>query len=55
MTLEDEEGMMNLILRPQVYEKYRPVVRNEPLLTVTGEAQRKGAANNLLAQHIAGF
>jgi len=52
ITLEDNDGMMNVIVRPDVYEKCRLVVRTEPLLIVTGEVQRKGAVVNLIAQRI---
>src|SRR5213082_3570891 len=30
--LEDEAGMVNVIVRPDVYERYRPAIRGEPLL-----------------------
>ncbi len=39
----------------EVYEKYKLVLRSEPLLTVTGEVQRDGAVVNLIAHHIAGL
>jgi len=52
VTLEDEDGMMNLIFRPQVYPRFREVVRESPLLVVEGEVQRRGTVVNLLAQHV---
>lgn len=52
VTLEDVEGMMNVIVRPDVYERYKFILRNEPLLIVTGEVQKKGAVVNLIAQQI---
>jgi len=55
ITLEDIDGMMNVIVRSDVYEKYRLVLRTEPMLAVTGEVQRKGAVVNLIAQSIGGF
>ncbi len=55
VTLEDVEGMMNVIVRPDIYEKYRFVLRNEPLLIITGEVQKKGTVVNLIAQHIEGL
>jgi len=36
VTLEDEEGLVNLIVRPDVYERYRDVLRNAPLLWIEG-------------------
>ena len=52
ITLEDEDGMMNVIVRPDVYERYRTVVRSAPLLIVIGQVQKKGAVVNLIAQQI---
>src|SRR5512136_35166 len=36
ITLEDEEGLINLIVRPDVYERYRDALRHEPLVQVEG-------------------
>lgn len=48
VTLEDEEGLVNLIVRPDVYERYREVLRNTPLLWVEGRLQREGNALSVL-------
>ncbi len=48
ITLEDEEGLMNLIVRPRVYERYRYALRNAPLLWVEGQLQREGHALSVL-------
>jgi len=48
ITLEDEEGLMNLIVRPSVYEQYRDVLRNRPLLWIEGRLQREGQALSVL-------
>ncbi|MHB8624585.1 MAG: DNA polymerase III subunit alpha [Aggregatilineales bacterium] len=53
VTLEDADGMMNIIVRPNLYEKYRFVLRTSPLLIVTGEVQKKGTVVNVIGQHIA--
>src|SRR4029077_2372464 len=34
--LEDEAGMVNVIVRPEVYERDRVAVRGEPFLGITG-------------------
>jgi error-prone DNA polymerase len=47
LTLEDEEGLVNLVVRPKVYERYRDVLRNNPLLLVEGQLQREGGAVNV--------
>ena len=48
ITLEDEEGLANLIVRPDVYERYREALRNAPLLWVAGRLQREGHAISVL-------
>jgi len=48
ITLEDEEGLVNLIVRPDVYERYRDALRNAPLLLVEGRLQREGHAISVL-------
>jgi error-prone DNA polymerase len=48
ITLEDEEGPINLIIRPTVYERYRSALRNALLLWVEGRLQREGYAVSVL-------
>jgi error-prone DNA polymerase len=50
ITLEDEEGLVNLIVRPDVYERYRDALRNAPLLLVEGRLQREGQTFSVLVQ-----
>ncbi len=50
ITLEDEDGLMNVIVRPDVYAEYRDVLRTAPLLIVEGQVQRRDAVINLLAR-----
>lgn len=52
ITLEDEFGFINVIVRPKIYDTYRRVLRTEQLLLVRGEVQRERAVVNLLAEHI---
>jgi error-prone DNA polymerase len=47
MLLEDEFGQINLIVPPPVYERYRPLVRGEPLLLARGKLERSGRGNRL--------
>jgi error-prone DNA polymerase len=42
MLLEDEAGQVNLIVPPPVYERFRPLVRGEPLLLARGRLERSG-------------
>jgi error-prone DNA polymerase len=48
LTLEDEKGLVNLVVRPKVYERYREVIRNAALLLVEGSLQREGAAFSVM-------
>jgi error-prone DNA polymerase len=52
ITLEDEAGLIDLIIRPQVYERYRRLLRNEPLLVAAGTIQRQGGVTNLLVKQV---
>ncbi|MFU8796884.1 MAG: OB-fold nucleic acid binding domain-containing protein, partial [Dehalococcoidia bacterium] len=45
MTLEDEDGMVNVIVRPQVYKKHRQVFKLEPLVVVEGTLQKRETLN----------
>jgi error-prone DNA polymerase len=40
MLLEDEYAQVNLVVPPQVYERYRALVRGEPLLLARGRFER---------------
>jgi error-prone DNA polymerase len=48
MLLEDEFGQVNLIVPPPVYERYRPLVRGEPLLLARGKLERSDRNLNVL-------
>jgi len=40
MTLEDETGVMNLLVRPEVYERYRKVARSATGMLAAGRLER---------------
>jgi error-prone DNA polymerase len=46
--LEDEYGTINLIIPAQVYERYRLIVRTEPLMMVEGRLERFAAAGGAI-------
>jgi error-prone DNA polymerase len=52
MLLEDECGQVNLIVPKNVYEQYRAIVRNEPLLLAHGRYERVGENRNILVSSI---
>lgn len=49
ITLEDEDGFLNIIVRPKVYARLWRILRESKLLAVKGEIQRQGAVINVLA------
>ena len=52
MLLEDEHGQANLIIPPNVYERYRAIVRGEPLLLARGKLERHDRNVNLLVSSV---
>jgi error-prone DNA polymerase len=52
MLLEDEHGQMNLIVPPPVYERFRAIVRGEPLLLARGKFERQGRNQNVLVREL---
>ncbi len=50
LTLEDETGLINVIVNPAVYEKNRRVVRASPALIVEGTLQREQGCIDILAK-----
>ena len=53
LTLEDEEGLANVIVQPGLAEQARLVLRHEPLLVVAGRLQRRDDTTNVLALQVA--
>jgi len=48
MLLEDEFGQVNLIVPPPVYQRFRPLVRSEPLVLARGRFEQVGRNQNVL-------
>jgi error-prone DNA polymerase len=53
LLLEDEHGQMNLIVPPPVYDRYRALVRGEPLLLARGRFERIERNRNVLVADFA--
>jgi error-prone DNA polymerase len=53
VSLEDETGIANLVVMPDVYERYRPVVRGSPFLVVRGRVERNGQVINVRVDGLA--
>jgi error-prone DNA polymerase len=53
MLLEDEHGQMNLIVPPQVYDRFRAVIRGEPLILARGRYEHVDRNRNVLVRELA--
>jgi len=53
VSLEDETGIANLVVMPDVYERFRPVVRGAPFLVARGQVERTGAVVNVKVESVA--
>ncbi|MGH2369820.1 MAG: OB-fold nucleic acid binding domain-containing protein, partial [Chloroflexota bacterium] len=49
VTLEDETGLANVIIRPLIYQRYRTIARTEPVIVVYGRLQRRDGVTNVVA------
>jgi error-prone DNA polymerase len=52
ITLEDEEGLVNVVLKPNIYRRHRQLVRLKPLLIVDGVVERKDGVINVVAEKV---
>ena len=50
LVLEDEFGLVNVVVKPDLYERARALVRTEPFVIVRGELQRRDGTVNVLAE-----
>jgi len=53
--MEDEDGLMNVIVKPDVYQRSYKVLRNRFLLIVEGTIQKQGGILNVLAEGAVGM
>jgi error-prone DNA polymerase len=51
LALEDEGGLINVVIRPRVYEESRQALQS-PFVVAMGELQRRGEAISVLAQKV---
>ena len=47
VSLEDETGIANLVVMPDVYERFRPLVRGSAFLLAQGRVERSGTVVNV--------
>lgn len=52
ITLEDESGIANLVVWPQVFEKNRRIILSAGMIAVRGRVQREGEVVHLVAQRL---
>jgi error-prone DNA polymerase len=50
MLLEDEHGQVNLVVPPPVYDRFRALVRGEPLLLARGRFERYERNRNVIVE-----
>ncbi|HVN96060.1 MAG TPA: DNA polymerase III subunit alpha, partial [Syntrophorhabdaceae bacterium] len=51
LTMEDEEGLINIVVAPDVYRAHRALIRLDPLLLVQGTLEKKDGLINVKAIH----
>jgi len=51
-TLEDETGIVNLLIRPDTFERYRPAARHAGFLQCDGYVQRQGKVVMIMAKRL---
>ncbi len=52
LTLEDETGMANVIIKPRVLDENRRVLLGNSYLSVTGKLQSEQGVINIIAEHV---
>jgi error-prone DNA polymerase len=52
ITLEDETGIANLIIRPQIFEQYRPVIISSSTILAHGNLERVGEVVYVSVNHL---
>ncbi len=55
ITLEDETGIANLIVRPEVYQRYRAAARHSVIILSSGRVERQGIVVHVQTTHIEGI
>jgi error-prone DNA polymerase len=55
ITLEDETGLANAIVRPRLFEECRLVINLEPALVIAGRLQNEKGVIHVMAEEITGM
>jgi error-prone DNA polymerase len=52
LSLEDETGIANLVVMPDIYERHRPLVRGAAFIEAAGRVERSGGVVNVRVRTI---
>jgi error-prone DNA polymerase len=52
---EDEDGPINVIVKPKIYQRDRTTIRMEPFVAVRGRLQKDGETINVIAHEVTGL
>jgi error-prone DNA polymerase len=52
MTLEDETGMANLVIRPNVWQQHRSIARSKVALIAEGNVERQGEVIHVMVRRM---
>ena len=52
LTLEDETGMANVVVKPNKFEQYRLLLLGSPYLAITGKLQSEQGVLNIIAEEV---
>jgi DNA polymerase III alpha subunit len=52
IALEDESGMINVTVRPDIYQRHRALLHRSPLLVIDGTLQVEGEVLNVVARRL---
>jgi error-prone DNA polymerase len=55
LTLEDETGIANIIVRPDLFDRQRLTIVGEPFLLVEGTLQQQEGVTSVKADRVQGF
>lgn len=54
ITIEDETGLINLVLTPDTIKKFLSILHGQSMLCISGKIQRQGTAHSILVREVYG-
>ena len=52
LTLEDEFGFFNIVVKPDIYQTYRKLIYNQSLFEIHGTLERVQGVTNIIADKL---